>query len=243
MEYNRDFFIFGEPIETIFGKTRFLTYREYLTRQSQLSLMSMNSLHIYYYFRDADKNITKDELEELQKLKEIPLLQIVMDISQFKSTYEDIFKTLIDFKENTSVNEIFADNDVFMQMRKLILDMNVTIESEVSPNEEIQKAIERSRRVKQTESEKQSFVDIVTSIIASTSNSFEDVCNMNVMQVYAIYARIGAIFNYQTSTLFSTVAEKVNIELWNKHIDLFEQKSDTLSENEFKSQFGGLFDI
>lgn len=243
MEYNKDYFIFGEPIETIFGKVRFLTYREYLTKQSQLSLMSMSSLHIYYYFKEIDKNISKEELEELKKLKDTPLLDIVMDIPVFKDTYKTMFQTVIEFKDSLSVEDIFSENEIFMQMRKLVLDMNVTVEAEVSPNEEIQRAIERSRRVKQAEAEKQTFVDIITSIVSSTNNSFEDVCNMNVMQVYAIYARIGAIFNYKTSTLFATVAEKVDIELWNKHIDLFEQKSDTLTENEFKSKFGGIFNL
>ena len=120
------------------------------------------------------------------------------------------------------------------------MDMNVLIEDNVSPNEEIQRAIERSRRVSKQTSQESTFVDITTSIVASTNHSFEDVSRMNVFQVYATYARIGAIYNYQTSTLFATVAEKVNIESWNKHIDLFQAENNTYSKEQFDSKFGGL---
>lgn len=240
MEYNRDLFIFGEPVETSLGTVRFLTYKEFLLNQSQLSLIGLNILHIYYYFVNQIPKHEKDKLEQLKPIKEIPLWQYVKEDSQFENVYRMVFGLLIDFTEGFSVDDIMNDQEIFMSTRKLIMDMNVITEEEVSPNEEIQKAIERSRRVKQTDSEKQSFVDIITCIVAQTPNDFEKVNKMNVMQVYALYARLNAIHNYKTSTLFATVAEKVTIELWNKHINLFESKSDTLTKTEFDKGFGGL---
>lgn len=241
MEYNRDLFIFGEPVETSLGTVRFLTYKEFLLNQSQLSLIGMNILHIYYYFVNQIPKHETEKLEQLKPMKELSLWEYVKNENQFEQVYRFVFNLLTEFKDEHTVDDIMNDKNTFMAMRKLIMDMNVIIEEEVSPNEEIQRAIERSRRVKQTDSEQQSFVDIITSIVAQTPNDFEKVNNMNVMQIYALYARLNAIFNYKTSTLFATVAEKVNIELWNKHIDLFERKSDTLTKDEFNKNFGGLF--
>ncbi len=242
MEYNRDFFIFGEPIVTKFGEVRFLTYKEYLTHLPQLSLMSMNNLHIYYHYKKVFKDMSNEDIESLNQLKDTSLYEIVISTPQFLQTYVDIFNMLIEFDDDIEIAHIFENQDDFMAIRKLIMDMNVVTEEDVSPNEEIQKGIERSRRVKQQDTPKQTFLDMVTSIVAGTPHSFEDVCNMSVMQVYALYARLGAFFNYQTTTLFATVAEKVNIELWNKHIDLFEKESHAIEHDKFKKTTGSIFD-
>jgi len=248
---SRDFYIFGEPIDTKFGKIRFLTYKEYLLNLSELSLISQNVLHLYYMYRkqfEKEKN-SKELIEELNQYKKKNLYEIVLGTDYILEAYLKILLLVLDTNEYSDeefkivIDAIFSTEEDFMYIRNMIMDMQVLTEDDVSPNEEIQKAIERSRRVKQHSSDKQSFVDIVTSITASTNNSFEDVCNMTVFQVYATYARISAIFNYNTTTLFATVAEKVSIEAWNKHINLFEKKTDTLTQEEFKSQFGGLFDI
>lgn len=243
--YDKNFFIFGEPVETEFGVMRFLTYREYLTNLSEIGLISQNTLHIYYSFKKQLTALKASEsaFKELEELKEAELLEIVLSTQQLLNAYLKIFKLVFDGNEDMQYNKIFENSENFKFVRSLFMDMNIVVEEKVSPNEEIQRAIERSRRLKQQTSQEQTFVDIVTSIVASTSNSFEDVCNMSVFQVYSIYARIGAIFNYQTSTLFATVAEKVNIESWNKHIDLFESESDVISKSDFDKKFGGLLSM
>lgn len=243
LDYDKNLFIFGETVQTHLGKIRFLTYREYLTIMPELSLVTQNTLHIYYQYKkqiDANKNSDNEVMEALKELKESELLEVVLSTQQMLNAYLKVFRLVFDMNEDNPIEQIFSNVDNFNFIRRLVMDMNVLTEEKVSQNEEIQKAMERSKRVKQQNSEEQSFVDIVTSIVASTSNSFEDVCNMNVFQVYAIYARIGAIFNYQTTTLFATVAEKVSIESWNKHINLFESSDDVISEKEFKNKFGGL---
>lgn len=241
LDYDKNLFIFGEPVVTQFGVIRHLTYREYLTNLPQLSLITQNTLHLYYQFKKIYKN-TKDESinQALKEIREASLYEVVISMEEILSAYVKVIQLVLDMNENIDIKFIFSSEENFMFFRKLVMDMNVLTEDEVSPNEEIQRAIERSRRVKQKDTETQSFVDIVTSIVASTSNSFEDVCNMTVFQVYAIYARIGAIFNYQTSTLFATVAEKVKIESWNKHIDLFNKESDVLTKDEFDNKFGSI---
>lgn len=241
LDYDKNLFIFGEEVGTKFGVIRFLTYREFLSHTSEISLISQNSLHIYYNLKNQlGKQASKESLEALSHLKEADLLEIVLSTNQLLNAYLKIFQLVFDRNEDMQFEQLFHSRESFYFIRNLVMDMNVITEEKVSPNEEIQKAIERSRRFKQQDSQEQTFVDIVTSIVASTSNSFEDVCRMNVFQVYAVYARVGAIYNYQTSTLFATVAEKVNIESWNKHIDLFKSEDDVISKDDFDKKFGTL---
>lgn len=243
-DLDKDFFIFGLPLKTELGEVRFLSYFEYLQHLYELSLMKLNVLHFYYQYRNAYEmeKFPKEERDEIEKslleLKNESLFNIVRKREDIKSVYEKMFTMLI---ENPYASKtIFESEELFMFYRKLILDMNITLEDEVSPNEEIQKGIEMGRKINQQKGEKTSFVDIVTSIVASTNISFEDISNMNVFQVNAMYARICAIYNYQTSTLFATVSEQ-EIESWSKHIDLFDNgSSGTMKRSEFDKKFGKL---
>jgi len=244
LDYDKNMFIFGEPIETRFGIIRYLTYKEYLKYLPYLSLISQNTLHLYYQFKRIykEKGILNDEKTKtaLEQMKKSSLYEIIITREEMLGAYILVAQLVLDLNEEINLEKIFGTEEDFMFFRKLIMDMNVLTEEEVSPNEEIQNAIERSRRVKQKETEQQSFVDMVTSIVASTNHSFEEVCKMTVFQVYATYARIGAIYNYHASTLFATVAEKVKVESWNKHIDLFAQESDVLTKDEFDNKFGSI---
>lgn len=137
---------------------------------------------------------------------------------------------------------VFLNEELFKDIREKIMDMNVITEDEVSPNPEINAALERSRKYRRAKSKNdQTFVDIVTSIVSSSSNSFEQVAKMNVHQVYGIYQRIAQIKNYDASILYSTVAPDVKIEAWDKHIDLFKEESTAVKKSEFMKKTGGLF--
>ena len=54
---NRDYYIFGEPVETVLGNVRFITYKDYIVQAAELSTLTLNVLHIYYqYLKKIDKN-------------------------------------------------------------------------------------------------------------------------------------------------------------------------------------------
>ena len=241
-DYDKNIFIFGKPMDTKFGIMRNLTYEEFLFISKDINIISQNTLHIYYQYLEMYKNnrASQEEMDALKDFKDIDLYDLVQTMSQLKDAYLRTYQLVFDKNEEYKIYDIFDTKEDFHFVRKLFMDMNVLIEDSVSPNEEIQRAIERSRRMKKNTSENNTFVDITTSIVASTSYSFEEVADLNIFQVYAIYARIGAIYNYQTSTLFATVAEKVNIESWNKHINLFEEENNVISKDEFDRKFGGM---
>lgn len=237
---DKEFYIFGIPVETSLGTVRFMKYHEYVQYLPELSLMSLNIIHIYYQYKEANKTKDAEIDKALESLKEESLFNFMDSQDNFKEAYYKIFKLVIG--DDTVVKAILEDEELFMEYRKLVMDMQILTETETSPNEEIMKAMERSRRVKQAKAEKQSYSDIISSVVAGTSNSFDDVLNMTVLQAHVIYYRLGAMISYQTSTLFATVAEKVQIESWNKHIDLWATESDTINHAEFSKKFGGMFE-
>lgn len=236
---DKEFYIFGMPVETSLCEVRFLKYYEYVQNLPELSLISLNIIHIFYQYKEANKMKDPEIDEALESLKKESLFNFVDSQDNFKKAYRKIFKLVID--EDNVIDAIMSDEELFMEYRSLIMDMQILTETETSPNEEIMKAMERSRRVKQANAEKQSYSDIISSIVAGTSNSFDDVLNMTVLQAHVIYYRLGAIFSYQTSSLFATVAEKVQIEAWNKHIDLWATESDTIERSDFNKKFGSMF--
>lgn len=243
---DKGMFIFAEPIKTQFGDVRFLTYMEFLTHSATLNVISMNSLHLYYYFKREVDNLPKkdkdDLLKGIEELKKISLHEIVTTTDNILEAYLSIFKLVLEEEYFNKVEDILENEDVFMGMRQLIMDMNFLTEDPVSENPEIQEYYEDRKRMKQKESNKQDASDIITSIVAGTSKSYEDVKNWTVIQVYAMYYRIGAFKNYDAQTLFATVSSDIKIESWSKNIDLFEKESVGIEYSAFNKQYGGLFD-
>src|SRR5690606_21642412 len=96
MEIDKEFFIFGLPVETELCSVRFLKYHEYVQYLPELSTMSLNVLHLYYQYKKAniDKNPEVDKI--LEELKNDSLYNIVKDNSTFANAYFTIFKLAID---------------------------------------------------------------------------------------------------------------------------------------------------
>lgn len=245
----RDFYIFGKPIKTEFGLVRFLTYEEYWRNATELNLISMNTLHIYYLYRKEFIKQRKDEkfLEEFKNFKKQSLYKIVTNTDWLLNSYFKIFRMVLDVNEYSDqemadvIYSIMEYEESFMYFRKLIMDMNLLQEEEVSSNEEIQEWNEISKQTKQQINGEKTFVDIVTSIVASTKYDFEEVADKTVFQINSLYARLGAIHNHNATVLFAIVSPDVDIEPWDKHIDLFENKStNSMKRSEFDRKYGNM---
>lgn len=242
-------YLFGEPQDFAMGdgetvKVRFLSYKEYLINMGYLSLMNQDVLHIYYQYQKVLDIKDKKIQEALETLKNDRLFNIVSGNAEFASSYLKIFATVLDMHSEIEVESaltrLFEDEQLFIKMRELVLDMQMLVADEVSPNPEIQKGIEISRKIKSSGKDSPTFADIVSSIVAGTSNSFTEVCNMTVIQVYSLFYRIGAFKNYDTSTLFATVSPDISIESWNKKIDMYETNGSTISKKDFDKTYGKL---
>ncbi|HLG28300.1 MAG TPA: hypothetical protein VI423_10985 [Paenisporosarcina sp.] len=242
---DREFYITGTPIQTKFGSIRFLTYLEYLNHMSELNTIRLNVFHLYYQYKkqfnliEFEPNEKKEILESLEEMKNQSLHSIVMSNSSSVDAYFKILKLVIDSED--SLEKIFDDAEIFMQIREIVMDMNFIHEEEVSPNEEIQGYIEKSKEMKQRGAGNQSFSDIVSSVVVGSGLDYSTVFNMTVLQLYATYYRIAAVKDFEISTLFATVSDKQKIESWHKHINLFENEKEGMSMEQFNTQFGSLF--
>lgn len=244
MRNKKEDYITGRPIKTEWGTVRFLKIYEYLDHSDAITLITLNNLHIYYRYKQLFKN-EKDPnvLSAVEELKELSLYEIVMGLDVFYHAYEEIYRLILDHEDNDvddSLASIFSDEKSFMDFRQLFMDMNMLKEEAVSPNPEIQKAIERSIRVKMKTKEKQTISDILSSIVVGTGIDYETINNWTVLQVYATYYRLDQFKSYDATTLFATVAEDVSIEHWGKHIDLYKTDSHAIEKDKFVQQFQGM---
>jgi hypothetical protein len=233
----KEFYIIGEPIDTHIGKCDFIRIKDYPSYFMDLQIISWSKNQIHYKYAEASKG-NKEFNEILEEIKKLELYHIVMNIPEIRQAYYNVFVKVFD--DEDALSKISEDN--FNDYRKLILDMNCAKEEKINPNPEIQAAIERSRRVKARESEPLEFYDMASSIVASSGGvNYKDLPDMTIYQFYMTYHRIAQFKNYDTSTLFATVSsEKINIESWSKHIDLFAEEKHSISHDEFKKTTGNV---
>ncbi|MED3562250.1 hypothetical protein [Bacillus xiapuensis] len=231
----KDFYILGLPIKTNIGQCYFLKVKEYPDYFADLQIIAMTKEQIIYKYGELNKNGSLDEF--INELKKLTLFEIALGIPELRESYCKLFDKAFNKKEvlfNIKVEE-------FTYYRSLIMAMNCLKEETINPNPEIQRAIERSRRVKQQDGENTSFADIVTSIVGYNGLSYNDINEFTIYQMYMTYYRIAQIKSYDTSTLFATVAEKVQIDSWSKHIDLFEEEKHYVTKEDFKEKSNSLF--
>lgn len=239
-------YILGLPIETSAGTLSQIRVYEYNKYFPDLSLMAMEKTYIIYSYASANKNGELDEL--VDELTNLTMYEIVKGLPDFKEAYDRLFVRCLG---EESLSLISADN--FNEIRSRILDSNCisTEEAMISLdksdpknylNFEIQKAVERSKRVKnQGNDDAAQFDDIVSSIVVFSGIDYSVIANWTLYQMYMAFSRISQFKNYDTTTLFATVSGEVNIENWSKHINLFAKENHALDKNNFDKNYGGVF--
>lgn len=231
----KEFYILGLPIDTEIGQCEFIKVKEYPDYFADLQIMSLNKLHIIYKYHEINKNHEFDDV--IKELEKLTLFEIVTGILEIQMAYYRVFLKV--FGNEEVLYKI--NNQNFDYYRKLIMDMNCVKEEVINPNPEIQRFIEKSKRVKQQESEPLTFADIVSSVVGYNGLSYRDINEMTVYQLYMTFHRIAQIKGYDTSTLFATVStEKIKIESWCKHINLFEEEKHAIEYNKFKQTTGSI---
>ena len=231
-----EFYILGLPIETEIGLVDFIKVKEYPDYYQDLYLFSMSKEELIYRLSEVNKNGSLNELIEL--IKPLSLFQISTMLPDLANAYYKVFTRV--FNSEDSLSKINESN--FDYYRKLIMRMNVLKEEKINPNPEIQRAIERSKRLKVAEGDRITFADIVSSVVGYNGLSYKDINEFTLYQLYMTYYRIANIKNYDTSTLFATVsAEKINIESWSKHINLFEEEQHAFTVEQFDKKVKSVF--
>ena len=229
----KEFDILGLPIETPIGNLRFLKVQDYPKCHEYLNAIRMTKDHIVKLFYD---NGVDDET--LKVLKELSLYELVMQIADIKHFYVEILEVMCDDEFEFDLIE----EQTFYEIRKLILETCVIKEEKINPNPEIQSWIEKSKRFKAQMGGDMTFSDIITSVSVGCSLTYEEINNLTIYQLYSNFYRIGHFKNYDTTTLFATVAsDKIDIESWSKNIDMLAEEKHGHSRDEFDKMGSNVF--
>jgi hypothetical protein len=231
----KEFYILGLPINTDIGECQFIKVKEYPDCFMDLQVVSLTKLHLINKYSEINKDGSLNEF--IEEMKKYDLFDLVFTIRELQESYIRLFSKV--FNNDKSILKITKDN--FAYYRKLIMEMNCMKEDVINPNPEIQRAIERSKRVKANESEKLEFHDIVSSVVAHSGLTYQEINEFTIYELYMTYYRIAQIKNYDTSTLFATVSDKVKVDSWSKHIDMFADEKHFVSQDKFAKTTGSLF--
>ncbi|MEM5009246.1 hypothetical protein WKH57_00865 [Niallia taxi] len=236
MKNVEEFYILGLPIDTEIGECGFIKVKDYPDYFMDLQIVSMNKGKIIYDYTLLNKSGQLTSF--IEQLNELDFFDIVTGIPDLTNAYARLFQKV--FNDESILQKITKDN--IEHYRSLILKMQCIKEEIVNPNPEIQRAIERSRRVKAQEAEKLTFSDMVTSTVIGSGIDYELINEWSIYRLYMTFHRISKFKNYETSTLFATVSsEKVKIENWSTHINLFEEEKHFVSQEQFNKTTGSAF--
>lgn len=231
-----EFYILGLPIETELGNFNFLLVKEYPDYFIDLQVVSMSKLQIIYKYMELNKDGSLNGF--LNQLNNLSLFEIVFAIPELTESYVKVIDKMVDSDSNP-LEKLNSEN--FNYYRKLILTMNCIKEEVINPNPEIQRAIERSKRVKAQDGEPLEFSDLVSSVVGFNGLSYKDINEFTIFQLYHTFYRIAQIKNFDVSCLFATVStEKIKIDSWSKHINLFEEENHAIEKDKFEKQANGL---
>jgi hypothetical protein len=231
----KEFYILGLPIKTDIGECQFIRVKEYPDYFMDLQVVSLTKLHLINKYSEINKDGSLNEF--IDEMKKHDLFELVFTIRELQESYIRLFSKV--FNDDKSILKITKEN--FDYYRKLIMEMNCLKEEVINPNPEIQRAIERSKRVKASESEKLEFHDIVSSVVGYNGLTYRDLNEFTIYQLYMTYYRIAQIKNYDTSCLFATVSDKVKVDSWSKHINMFEEEKHYVEHDKFKKTTGSVF--
>jgi len=234
-----EFYITGMPIKTDIGLVRFITVREYPTLSMKLSVLQTDKNRIVCEFTKS-ANAMKDgeEKQALQEfisaVEESTFYEVVKEIEDLEQGYIDLFAELFDDKDAWSK----VDKENFDYYRDLIIKMNGISVSETNPNPEIQKWIDKSNRVKQQDNKDGlDFASMISSLFV-VGHSFKDINDLTMYQFYMAFQRLAKFKEYDSSTLFATVAPDVKVENWFKTIKLGEKESSFMTQDKFNKDIG-----
>ncbi|WP_080845557.1 hypothetical protein [Cytobacillus gottheilii] len=229
----KEFYILGLPVDTPIGHCTFLKVKDYPDYFMPLQIVGLTKNHIVSKYSELNKDGSLDEF--MVELRNSDMFEIAMGIPEIHEAYLKLFIKL--FNDENILLEVTKEN--FDYYRKLVMTMNCLKEEVINPNPEIQAAIERSRRVKSQEGEKLEFSDIVTSVVGYNGLTYSDINEFSLYQLYMTYYRIAQFKNYDTTTLFATVsADKIKIDSWSKHINLYEDEKYAITQDEFNNAIG-----
>lgn len=238
---DEQFYILGYPVKTDIGLCHFVRVEEYPEVFECLTGLTFDKNKFIADLHKQKKETTQKERKEalneaIKATENMSFLEIVNDHPQLNVWYKTLFTKV--FRDQEIWDKVTEEN--FSYLRQLIAKMNNITLPTTNPNPEIQAALERSEKAKSGEGV--NFTSIVTSLVVGSSVTYEEIEGMTLFQVNMTFKRISGFKDYETTTLFATVAEKVDVRNWAENIELTQGDKHAMTKEEFNQTTKEVFD-
>lgn len=239
------------PTKTIFGDIGYLRVTDYIDLTNEIYYLISTPLHIYYdglkKLDSLDVELPEHEIAEymtkLNVLKDMSIYELVNGDESVRNAYVKLFSKLITFNENLTPEDIINNENAFLQVRKIIMDMNYLKEDDVSPNPEIQEYFNNRKLQKAKESGGISFSDMVTSVAVSQGKSYSEIAQMTLFQFYNTYYRVAQFKRHIESVILAGAFHDTKIiSSWSENINLFKDSELGIAYEEFNKKYKGVFE-
>ena len=233
MKHNKEYYIFGYPIDTAIGKCYPLLVKDIPEYFADLSLMSLNRFQIV----DDLMNSNPPHLhQEISMLYQESLFNLYVNMPNLNEAYNSVFRKVFD---NEDVIQ-YINEGTFYKIRTLVIDMNGRPEEPEVGNPELRMFDEWGKQAKASD-EPVTIEDILTSVAFEKKITYPQLFEYPLYQLFSTYARIAMSKNHAVTAHFATVSSKVNIVDWNGHIDLFKVEDHSMSKSAFTDKTTEIF--
>lgn len=251
--------LLGLPIETPFGELKPLSLLDYLERGDALAAITFDIRRVLHEIRLSqpdEKHRNSEEMTELlrEMEKEYSIKQLLITYMEpYFHAYVDIISRCRVLEGQETFEEKQKETFEFLQdmepkefdaLRKIILEINNQPEQTASLDPTVQQWKEKALRYKSSGSgdDSPNLSTMATSIVSFSGHTFEEVLSWNITQLHQVFQRIGFFKAYETTTLFATVTDKIDIQDWSKNIVIENDSNDSssfaMSYDSLKSTMG-----
>lgn len=230
MENARELYCLGhsDGIDTRVGKIHFIKVKEYALFSKHVSFLLLEKRDIEDYIKALIQGDSR--FESLYTFTEnSDLLTIIKALKESMPGIYEGYKKLFEFCFKKDILEEIEDNEEFVRYIDIIKKINCVSHKKANPNPEIARFEEMKREYEEKKRGRVTFDSIYYSIWLAVGERPDE---MTLYDFYSLFSRIGQFKNYDSTILFKTVTNEVNVEPWAKHIDILEdsEKKTTLKE-------------
>lgn len=143
------------------------------------------------------------------------------------------FKDMFEFCFKEDMFDKISSSEEFEMCRDLIIEINCIPYEKPNPNPEIERYNQMKRLMQKNKGESIDWESMYTSVGLALGRDPDDI---TLYKFHKYFERIAQFKNYDTSTLFATVSDKVKIEPWFKKIEYEEDAPLTISEEQLKNR-------
>lgn len=233
-------YILENPIKVDIGYLYPIKVKDYETFQRIGGIAQLDKVALINNFKDIVK---KDERFQpfLEVVEELDMYDFIRfcGLEQYKDSFlYDLNKQYVDlFKfctknNNGMVFEIIETDENFQHYIKIIRKMNGIPYEATSPNPEVERRNELTRKLESMKGENIDFESMFTSVCVGLQKTPIELGEMTLYSFYKIFNRIAHFKGYDRNILFATVTDNVTIEPWYKVDEIIEKNQQYITEEQ-----------